>query len=721
MNKNLVIRGGAAMAVSSDVALVQNLGLAMLDQTGISPGLSQQVFATESALNHEAIGAIQNAASGLQATLNSVVAQLNMNAQDGGRVFALESAAVQGAMMASNPVAFLGRDLTLPASGKNVHVIRAEGAPNYLGHHSKVMALEAFDNRETRNAVIYTMAYNYTASRQNEFGETVWPTLTLPADQVGFGIVVNRLTIHRGVIHGTDGAAVDFKKVDLMRAGVDPTILHRDKNRVFPVVRANNVGQFVAAALVAPHAYNNEGVEIMTAPLKTGVDIGLIGISQTDAQLLGGAANQTDTLDPAISVEDLYIKVGTDVIKLKVYGHASANFTYVPQGLDKERGLRFQSKSIRLNKKTERADGTPLDTLSSLLTEDLTVVLDVRATGTANTEFGTASVFGNMVQIIKILDADGEALSPTSADYQDLHAAFADAAIVGWYPRAYKTNLNMRERGDFIDRTSFTQLYEVPILSPVTAQRPQNSDGSQDAGDFESLVTTTRFRLQNDAVTAIFDRVAAIYEFTEGPHTTDEPPAELGAARYHVKPVCYQPDPIDVANIVDSWNSSNRLADLQAALVNQIRDYAFKMYIFSEYQSAADAMGQEGPATIIIATDQYLHRYIMQDGDLRTMTEKFNVRVVSTPDRRFRGKVFMTFGVFDENRNQAPNILNWGNLIWSSEVVLAASMPRGETLSKETIVHPRYLFVNHLPVCSLLSFTNVPATLNKLPVIFEQI
>lgn len=174
------------------------------------------------------------------------------------------------------------------------------------------------------------------------------------------------------------------------------------------------------------------------------------------------------------------------------------------------------------------------------------------------------------------------------------------------------------------------------------------------------------------------------------------------------------PDPIDVQGIVDSIQSAGRIDDLQSAIVNVIRDYVFRMYVHSEYQAAQDALGQQGPVTVVIATDPTIHRYLMITGELRTLTEKFPVRVVSTLDKRFAGKVFVTFGVFDENRNQAPNLLNWGNLVYAPEVVLAASVPRGESLSRETIVQPRYLFVNHLPVAALLEFVNIPEVLTKV-------
>lgn len=105
--------------------------------------------------------------------------------------------------------------------------------PNYLGHRPK-FATEAFDNHADRSAVLYTMAYNYSVARQEEFGETVWPTLTLPSDQVGFGIVVDRLTVHRGVQHSVSGAAMDFKKVDLMRAMRNPNIPAEGQDPLLP-------------------------------------------------------------------------------------------------------------------------------------------------------------------------------------------------------------------------------------------------------------------------------------------------------------------------------------------------------------------------------------------------------------------------------------------------------------------------------------------------------
>ena len=718
MNLIEQMRGTKGSSSSSDVRLFNELSAALLDQAPVTAAVGGRIFATENIAEHE-VAQVQTAASNLQATLASVASQLGFK----GSVMVQEAAAVQGALCASSASNFFARKDTIPTmSSKDVHVVGASGVPNYLGHRSSIIAAEAFDNRETRSAVLYTMAFNYSLARQDEFGETVWPTLTLPADQVGFGIVVNRLTVHRGVSHTIDGKVVDFGKVDLMRAAADYTVLLREKTRIYPVARATNVDKLVPVGKIAAKPFNNEGVDILTAPYRTGVDIGIIGMSQTDAMLEGGSANQTDTLDPAISLENVYLEIGGDILKFNVYAHPTANFTYAPQDLDKQRNLTFRSKAVQVKPTTVQYDGTALGDLAVVGTKSLTLILEVQASGIANIEFGSAQVFGNLVKLVKVLDVDGEVLAETNSDVQDLRTVFANAAMIGYDLRAYRTNINMRERGNFIDRTSFTQLYEVPLLSPVTAQRPQNTDGQMDGGDFEALVTTTRFRLMGDAVTAILDNCKELDEFvSSGLTNTDEIPSVLGAARFHVKPVFFGPAPIDVTTIVDSITSADRLKDLQSAIVNIIRDHAFRMYVHSEYQAAASALGQQGPATVIIATDPIIHRYIMLDGDLRTLTEKFNIKVVSTLDRRMTGKVFITFGVFDENRNQAPNILNWGNLVWAPEVVMSASVPRGESMSRETIVQPRYRFVMHCPIAAMLQFTNIPDVLNRQPIQFHNV
>ena len=681
-----------------------------------------RVFATES-ISEADDNLINQAAANFESAMANVTQRLNLGKSgNAGVVAALESAAVHGQMALASRGAHATRQTSIAnviaPAGIETFSVTAESVPNYSGKRNQhvVAAMEAFDQREQRQSALYTMAYNYTVALQTEMGETLYPLLTLPLDQIGFGILVNRLTVHRGMVHSVTGRAQELQKIDLVRAVVDHSVLSRTKNAVVPVYRAAAADKFVDAALIAPTAYTVEGANFETAPLRLGAEVDLMGISQTDAQLAAGAANQTDTLDPAVSLNNLYIKIGADVVAVNVFGRQGANFVYNQQGRPEDRRLNFNSKYVVLTKATKQVGGGALGDLDSLVTDGLSLVLQVAVDGTVNTEYGNVVVHGPRLNVVRVLDADNKELPATNAKAKALIDLVAAGTVVGYDLKAYKTNVNLRERGDFIDRSQFLQLYEVPLLSPITAQRPVATNGEHDAADYETLVTTTRFRLATDVVTAVFDAVDRLRAFTAVPFAHSDAPEGLGAARFHVKPYLAEltgAEALDAYQMSLTLDSQDAAKNVAAAIINKLRDMAFSMYIHSEYEPAKMALGFSGETTIAIVTDPYIRRYLQLDGEVRTLSEKFNVKIVDTLDARFRGKVFMTFVTLGDNRNEAPNILNWGNLIWSAETVVTANIPRGESMSRETIVQPRYRFVEHLPVACLVEVKNIDKVFNE--------
>ena len=717
-------------ATNGDVALLREMQLSADASMFAASTADKQVFAMES-ISDSAAMAIDQQASSFQGLLQAVASKMNLNkTRDAGVIACAESAATIGAFAAKAGSGFLSRQTSIEGiKGQGItYSIGGEGSPHYVGkRYDRITAVvESFDQVQQRNAALYSMAYNYVVGLQDEWQETLWPMLTLPADQIGFGIVVNRLTVWKGLLHDVTGRALPNEKVDLCRAGVSPEILSRAKNKLVPVHRAAAADKFVDTAVLTPWDYTEEGANYKTSAYATGVQINIRGLAQTDAELAAGAANQTDAIDPAVSVDDIYLKVGADLIKINIYGRHGANFVYAQQGVYEQRHLNFNSKYIVLTPDTKNVDGTAPTALAALAANNLFLALEISLGGTLNTEFSTTEVYGNRVAVVRVVDANGAVVDPATAAASDLATAIAGAKVVGYTLKAYKTNVNMRERGDLIDRNQFTQLYEVPLLSPITYQRPVGQNGENDAADFETLVTVTRFRLAGDSVTAIFDAVDRIRDYTLIPFNNEDAPSGLGAGRFHVKPfladLSSDADAIDVQAIVSTLDSASAVKNVQAVIVNKLRDIAFSMYVMSEFQSGMKALGLSPESLVLnIATDPYLRRYLTIDGDIRTLTEKFNVKLVDTVDKRFRGLIFMSFGIYDEQRNQAPNIMNFGNLIWAPEAVVSANMNRGETLSRETIVQPRYLFVNHCPVAAIVRVKNLAKVFDQNFVRMKQI
>jgi hypothetical protein len=576
-------------------------------------------------------------------------------------------------------------------------------------------SMEAFSEEENRNAVVFGMAYNFNAARQDEFGETLWPTLTISADNAGIGITVNLLRVYDGIERKVTGKFEDWKFKNLVRAQADPTILKKNQTRMFPIKTAQNQALFSTA--VPATAVLEEGESLNVAPLLFNKKVDLVAVSTSAALLASGVQDETDSIDPGITLDKIYMTLDDNVLELNVGGLPLANFTASVQNNYRVQTLNFQTTSILLNKLSTQADGSPLDgDLAAIVSSDLIVRVEVQVSGTVNLQTGECTLFASEVSVHSVKDSSGQDLDPTTGPQAPVVAALAAGKLDSYKLLAYRTNANRRQTGQKIDTTKYVQMYTVPHRSPITAQHPVNTDGSVDAADIQALLVTTRYRTNNEAVTALLDAATQLASYVDARDLSGEGPDVLGVGRFYVR-AYMESAQLDVAAEIDSLKSHERAEDIQAVLVNKIRDMAYRMYTNSEYKAGQDALsGGVAPVPVVqIATDPILARYINVTGDLRTLSGSFDVRIVHTLDVRMRGKIIITFGVYDENRNVAPHPMNFGNMLWAPELVLTVNTSRNGRIVKESVVQPRYLFVTHCPVMGLIEVTNVPDSLNKVP------
>lgn len=678
--------------------------------------IARSALAMES-LQDDQRHSLVSAGTELSTALESIAAELGIKVQPTAAQIAAGTIA---GILAGDYRAVLANKTEFPTvSTEGMAVIQPFGVADAMEQRS--FALEAYDERENRNAAIYSIAYNYQSARQDEFGETFFPTLTLTPDNVGFGVTVNLMMVYDGIERKITGSFEDFKKKNIIRAVADPSVLKKEQTRVIPVYRVQSQDKFVAN--IPSTNMLLEGESIPTAPLAFGKKVDLIGLGQTDALLAAGVMDQSDTLDPYITVSNLYAQVGADILKFSVGNLPLANFTYSTQNNYRVQTLAFSTTSVLLNKQSTNLDGSALSDLASIVTNDYIIRLELRVSGDVNIETGEANLFGNLLGVHSITDNQGNLLDLTTGAAAAIVAAIEGGKLLGYDLLAYRTNMNRRQRGQLIDVTKFTQLYNVPLRSPITTIHPINVDGQTDASDVQALITATRIRVSNEAVTALLQAATTLSEYTDSRDVTGVGPDVLGVGRFFVRPT-YASATIDMATAVDSIKSHERAADLQAVLVNQIRDMAYRMYRDSEYKAAADALagGIAAVPTVILGTDPVLARYLNVTGDLRTLGGEFDVRIVSTLDYRMKGKIAIAFGSFDESRNTAPAPLNFGNMVWAPELVLTASISRNGQISKETVVQPKFLFAVHCPIMGMIDVLNVPDIVaSKIPVLFHNV
>lgn len=710
-----------ALSISPLNAMVTMLRDQVEGRQLITNGIARSALSTES-LQADQANALYMAANDLSTSLEAIAAELGMTH---GLTEAQIQAGTAAGIMAGDYKGFLKHRTDFPlVSTESIGVVQSFGIEDSVAERG--YAMEAYDERENRNAVIYSIAYNMQAARQDEFGETFFPTLVLTPDQVGFGISVDLMMVYDGVERKITGTFEDFKKKNIIRAVADPTVLRKDQTKIVPVHRAQAVDKFIASSLVAPATILLEGESISTAPLAIGKKLDLLALSQTDTLLASGIMDQTDSIDPYILLQFVYatFTVGgdTDVLKFNVGSLPLANFTYSTQNNYRVMTLNFQSTSVLVNAATKQADGSALVALAGVVANDLILRLELQLSGTVNIETGETSVFGNIVALHTVSDASGNLLDPLAAPQDAVATAVNAGVIAGYDLTTYRTNANRRQRGQLIDVTKYTQLYNVPLRSPITAMHPSSTSEATDASDVQALITTTRIRTSNEAVTNLINTASILSEYVDVRDQIGVGPDVLGVGRFFVKPTYFY-ESVNLITSIDSIKSHERAQDTQAVLVNKIRDYAYRMYRDSEYKAAADALagGIAPTPTVIIGTDPVIARYLNVTGDLRTLGGEFDVRIVSTLDHRVAGKIFITFGTFDESRNVSPNPLNFGNLVWSPELVLTANISRDGQISKETLVSPRYLFVVHSPIMTVLDIEGISDVMDKVAIAFKTV
>ena len=692
--------------------------------------IAKSALSTES-ISENAAHALNSAYSELSMAVESIAAEMGLSKT---MTSAQKNAATAAGILSGDPRAFLSQMLTFPkvSTEENFSLISKDFAGDSV--ERRTYGLEAYDDRENRNAAAYSIVYNMQASRQDDFGETFFPTIVVTPDNVGFDVVARLMSVYNDVQRNISGALTNFNKTNIIRAIANPYVIQNDLTRIIPVYRTQSASNFVASTIIPSYNYSLDGQSIPTAPLATGVTFDLIALSQTDQLLASGIMDQTDSIDPDVTLTNVYFTVTsggttptTDIIQLNVENIPLSNFTYSTQNNYRVQTLNFNSTAPMITPSTTQVGGAALVTLASVAANGYTVRLNVALNGTCNIELGDTVVYGNNISVYQITDSSGNQVDLTTGNGLAIVNLFQTAKIVGYDLRAYRTNMNRRQRGQIVDVTYYTQRYNVPLRSPITAVRPVNSVDQSDAPYIQTLITATRVRLSNQAVTQLISSAQFLSQFVDsrsvlGDAEGDNDPDLLGIGRFYVRPV-YSQETVDMAASIDSLTSSARAADIQAVLVNKIRDHAYRMYRDSEYMAAADALaGGKAPVpVVIVGTDPVLARYLTVTGDLRTLGGEFDVRIVSTLDSRVQGKIFITFGVFDENRNTTPNPLNFGNLAWSPELVMTVQITRNGAVSKETVVQPRFRFITNLPVLSVLQVINVPAVLNKNPIEFANV
>lgn len=602
----------------------------------------------------------------------------------------LEAAAIV-ALAAKDPAAFYSASRNAATPGSNVPVAAiANGAA--IGYGASV---ESFDAAIASKHFEESVTYNLLAARQDEFGEAFFKTMVVGPDQAYFVATVERLSVFPGAQHKLDGKPSAFAKRNILDGFRDASLLVNEGTELHPVVDASNAAFIVPAAQVPHKTLVIDGNNVTTGALVTGKKVDLLGISSHPGLIAAGLMNHTDSIDPRVEVSKIYVSVSdgtnSDILEFDAKFQPNRMFLKQQFGTGNQSQLNFRSSAFAVSTGTKDvANGSTTQVFAGLATDKVWV--EVSMAGTLNLETGTVDVMGQAA-IAKRVDADGAEVAIGSLS----NVTFT---VIGYKLAARRTNANRRTVGQLLDRDVFQEAYEIGLLAPISAQKPQ-APFEQSGSVVQQLITATHVRVSNAAVTTLLSFAESLAAFTavanSGALTADiyNGHGLEGLGRFFLTPYYAKID-VDLNTIIANISTKDKLKDVQGFFTSLIQEAASAALQKTGYLPALRSVSgnQSAKPTLLVGTDQYLPAFMLLQGDDRTAGVNMDHKLVSTPDTRMYGKIFLTFATAGEGYQP----LSFGNMMWRPELVSELPVSRGGAVINETMVQPAFRHIVNLPI-----------------------
>lgn len=629
------------------------------------------------------------------------------------------TAATEAAVLSTNPTAFIQRQVAVESDAKGF--VGIHGLADAFGSRWKP-AREAYSEMDNSSVIENTVTYNLLAGRQAPAAELFFPTVTVPSDNSGVSVTVRLYQIMEDATHNINGTVTDFKRRNLIDAMIDSKLLRNDGTLAIPVHRAENAGMFATG--VTPVTKTFEGRSLLTAPLAFGKEMNLVMLSADDALIAAGVMDRSDGLDQDVRLSRVYLKVGADIIEVRTDVLAGNNFVYVGQDNYRVQKLSLRTKTLYIDKNTKTFAGADLAeaALTAIASGNLVVRLSGSFTGDVNIETGAISIDASSgVKVESIFDADTKT-DVTATTGAAVKTALEAGSWIGWTPIARRANANVRERGQLIDTQYYTQIWSVPLRSPITAVRPATTSGAQDGDDLEKLAATTFSRTTGAAITTLLETVDQLRSIQGMNYEPSVQPESLGVGRHLATSMLIEAD-VNVSTNVASLTSADLADDISATLLNRIIEVTYRLFRDSKFQAIVEsgAAGTTELPDVMVMTSPMIGRYLMTKGEIRTIGPDFKLRVETSPNLELENKIFIAFGYPGRSEGQI-NPIHFGAHLWSPEVALVLPISRRGQTSKELTVQPRFRHIVNMPVLGVITVSNLTEVVAaRVPVHFHSV
>lgn len=588
---------------------------------------------------------------------------------------------------------------------------------------------EAFDGQSLNNAIYFSVIYNLGMSRQDDFAEALFPIIPVDPFVVGASIDIELASFYTEFkrLDRSGSAGDKFNKKPLVKHLYDNELLQKQSIKAIPIVDTKNQDKLLHNLKTAIVGTTYEGD---TAPIKAGVEVDLLSVSQSDLTMAKGVTDETDALASSMWVKNVYYSIsnnevngGTPDYFVQDVSIFSGNEFYAPRdGHNKDSILSLRDASITfVIGKTKNYLGNASKVNAKLAESyaNYKVVYEFSANGSANTQTGHVKVFFNGGAIKEIYSANDIKLSEESSEFKGIKALIdGKIELVGYDLDASRTNSNFRDRGLMLTVDRYTHYYSIPWGTPITSKAPiSNAQGSDnDAVNLAYQVTVTGFIMSSFAVSKLVNECKLLEQATADGTITNLKTKYIGnrLLNHYYKKVN-----LNLVDIVNSIESHDKPEDVKAALTFYIQNEINVMFKESNYAQAIQTLqGNEinSKVTVICATDFRLKSILTLNSPSNriSLNDKFDLLIVDTFNSLMDNKIVLTFGVFNEKRNIEPNPLNVGQCWMSPTLNIDFTANDASAKLKECYAIPRFRQEFNFCVFSELNLTNIDEAYAKI-------
>lgn len=593
-------------------------------------------------------------------------------------------------------------------------------------------AVESFAPTNPNRFVAANAQINVGIAVQDKFGECFFATTPLKQEEAGKVYEVAIPFRYDGVM-GADFAPNRFfdTAVNLIDSLYNPSILNSATTRLIPNLTTTKTGDTVAYSALSLNVYFPGGVndKLAVNPIISGTQIDLFDTDKNPAS--PAAEDGLDHISPALMIEKIAFKNqiaggGTQIgFAIDTRSVAGAQIQRNQAGGNEYDYILNLTGRTTIGPNTKDISGATLfgNTILQSGATNAFVELEYSVTGNVNLRDRTIN-FVVGVPVIKsaftVVAATGVktpiALTSTAngANIAAVRNYFTDATVEkSYWPNATRANTTARVAGIFVDYKMAKWSTAVDFGAPISVLNTLISELS-DETKVDLKVDTMRqagyAQTCGLGVTRLLEQ-ASILEDKYGAAGLAQYVRirnDFGLPSSHYVMPYFKHATLDMTTVVNSIKSSEKMDDIQSALLNYIRQEAYEMIRLSRYRAAFQILYPNKKINVKIGTDTVLARYIIQQGDIRTLGDDVDCELVATDNLAMKGKIVLALGLradeVDEN-----DFLSFGKHFIAPETIFEINDSLASKFGgvKRTTYYPRQRHVAMNEIMVLLDVVNL--------------